>query len=364
MLFAILWCAVTIRAIMEPTTPKRKSRTGLWIFLGLLIFGLMASVTIGGFALIGAMGELASGGVAQRHSLLHRGHPVDQEPQLSEVWSFGRGDEKVVRIELDGVIMHGTDGGFFEAPIDPIESILTQIRAATNDEDVRGIILEVNSPGGGVTPSDEIYAALKRFKKEDEKRKVVVFMRDLCASGGYYVSMAGDWLIAEPTTIVGSIGVIMGSMNFKGLADKVGVKDVTIKSGKNKDLLNPLTDVNPEQVAILQKMIDSTYERFFGIVKDNRQIREASLRELCDGRVFDAPEALKLKLVDQIGYFDDSITKMADLLGEKDIKVVRYQTRSTFFDRILAAQSESTPVKQLEQIQHAARPKLQYLWQP
>lgn len=350
---------------MEPTIPKRKSRNGLWIFLGLLIFGLMATVTIGGFAIIGAMGELAGGsGMAKSHGLLHRGHPVDQEPQLEEVWSWGRGEEKVVRIALDGVIMHGTDGGFFETPVDPVESVLAQIRAASNDDDVRAILLEVNSPGGGVTPSDEIYAALKRFKDADEERKVVVFMRDLCASGGYYVSMAGDWLIAEPTTIVGSIGVIMGSMNFKGLAEKVGVKDVTIKSGKNKDLLNPLNDVNPEQVALLQKMIDSTYERFFTIVKDNRQIREASLRELCDGRVFDAPEALKLKLVDQIGYFEDAVTKTAELLGEKDIKVVRYQTSFSFFDRILAAQTEADPARQLELLQNAARPKLQYLWQP
>ena len=104
--------------------------------------------------------------------------------------------------------------------------------------------------------------------------------------------MAGDWLIAEPTTIVGSIGVIMSTYNIKGLGEKIGLKDVTIKSGKNKDLLNPFAEVDPAQVAILQKMIDATYERFFGIVKDSRQIRETTLRELADGTNPNNPNSL------------------------------------------------------------------------
>lgn len=347
---------------MEPTTPKRKSRTGLWIFLGLLIFGLLAGVML----IFGAMMSAISGGMASHsHGLLSLERPVDQEPQFEEEWSYGRGDEKVVRIAVDGVIMRGAEGGLFEVPVDPIESVLAQIRAATNDEDVRAILLEVNSPGGGVTPSDEIYAALKRFKEDDEERKVVVFMRDLCASGGYYVSMAGDWLIAEPTTIVGSIGVIMSTYNIKGLGEKIGLKDVTIKSGKNKDLLNPFTDTDPEQLAILQKMIDATYERFFGIVKDNRQIREATLRELADGRVLDAADALKQKLVDQIGYFDDAVAKTSELLGEDDIKLIRYQSHGSLLDRLLAVESraKASPLS-VEAIKDAARPRLQYLWQP
>jgi protease-4 len=337
----------------------------LWVFVGLLIFGLVASLLVcAGLAVSLFAKNVAKVNVAGKaHHLLSRERPVDEEPTMTEVWSYGHGDKKVVRIAVEGVIMRGEEGGFLEAPVDRIESVLAQIRAAKNDEDIRAIILEVDSPGGGVTPSDEIYSALKDFKDSQDKRKVVVFMRDLAASGGYYVSMAGDWLIAEPTTIVGSIGVIMGSMNFKGLAEKVGVKDVTIKSGKNKDLLNPLTDIDSNQVAILQKMIDATFERFFGIVKDSRQIKDATLRELADGRVFDSGEALKLRLVDQIGYWDDAVKKVAELLGEKDVKIVRYETHVNLLDRLLSAEARG-PALSLENLKQAARPKMQYLWQP
>ena len=351
--------------MMNTTTNKPKSNTGLWIFVTLLGVGLLLSLVMCAsmaVSLFARKSVYAGSGTKARH-MLSRERPVDEDPTMNEVWSYGHGDKKVVRIAVEGVIMRQSEGGFFEAPVDRIESILSQIRAAKNDEDIRGIILEVDSPGGGVTPSDEIYSALKDFKDSDAKRKVVVYMRDLAASGGYYVSMAGDWLIAEPTTIVGSIGVIMGSMNFKELAEKVGVKDVTIKSGKNKDLLNPFSEINPDQIAILQKMIDATYERFFGIVKDSRQIKDSTLRELADGRVFDSSEALKLKLVDQIGYWDDAVKKISELLGEKDIKVIRYENHVSVLDRLLSAQTRA-PAISLESLTQAARPKLQYLWQP
>lgn len=357
----------TIPGIMQSTTNKPRSTAGLWIAVALLGCGLIFSILVnaGLMASLFAKGISGGGSSAKSHRIsLTRGHPVDEEPMMNEVWSYGHGDTKVVRIAVDGVIMRGAEGGFFDVPVDKIESILAQIRVAKNDEDVMGIILEVDSPGGGVTPSDEIYNALQDFKESDDNRKVVVFMRDLAASGGYYVAMAGDWLLCEPTTMVGSIGVIMQSMNFKGLSEKVGVHDVTIKSGKNKDLLNPFIDVNPEQIAILQKMIDATYERFFGIVHENRQIAEPKLREMADGRIFDAAEALKLKLVDQIGYWDDSIAKMAELLGEDDVQVIRYENRTSVFDRLLSARTPPTPVSAFQEIQNAMRPRLQYLWQP
>ena len=349
----------------EPTTIKRKSNTGLWVFVGVLTFALIGSLLVcAGLAVSLFARNVARINMSGKaHHLLSHEHPVDEEPTMNEVWSYGHGDAKVARIAVEGAIMRGEEGGFFDTPVDRVESVLAQIRAAKNDDEIRGIILEVDSPGGGVTPSDEIYSALREFKKSDDKRRVVVFMRDLAASGGYYVSMAGDWLIAEPTTIVGSIGVIMGSMNFKGLAEKVGVKDVTVKSGKNKDLLNPLTEIDTNQLALLQKMIDATFERFFGIVKDSRQIKESTLRELADGRIFDSGEALKLRLVDQIGYWDDAVEKMSAMLGEKDVHVIRYETRMNLLDRLLSAETRA-PALNFENLKQAARPKVQYLWQP
>lgn len=343
---------------MQTTQTKPRSNTGLWITIAILSIAVCVSFLVVFMMAVSSFSKSAGGHAHHASSDV----PVDEEPNLSEVWSHGYGDAKVARISVDGVIMRESEGGFFEVPQDKIERILAEIRAAQNDEDIQGIILEVDSPGGGVTPSDEIYDALKKFKDSDKDRKIVVLMRDLAASGGYYVSMAGDWLIAQPTAIVGSIGVIMQSMNLKGLGDKVGVRDVTIKSGKNKDLLNPFGEVDTNHIAVLQKMIDTTYERFFRIVKENRTVAEPKLREIADGRIFDASEALTLKLVDQIGYWDDAMKKMAELLGEEDIKVIRYETRVSVFDRLMNAKA---PVAvDLKALQEAAQPKMQYRWQP
>jgi protease-4 len=246
------------------------------------------------------------------------------------------------------------------APIDKIEELIRAIRAATHDEEVRAIILEVDSPGGGITPSDEVFHALSLFKQSDEGRKVVVYMRDLAASGGYYVAMAGDWLIAQPTTVIGSIGVIMQTLNWKEFSDKIGITDTTIKSGENKDLLNPFRESNPEQIALLQQMIDLMHGRFKSIVSASRGIPEEQVDALADGRIFSADQALALTLIDQLGYWDDVVAKTAELLGEPTIKVVRYYQTLSFWDFVMTVKSPlADPFANLRQ-----SPKLQYLWRP
>jgi protease-4 len=267
---------------------------------------------------------------------------------------------KAVRIPVTGVIMRQQEDGLFRTGGDKIENIIRQIRAARNDGDVRAIILEVESPGGGITESDEIYAALKAFRNSDTDRRVVVFMRDLAASGGYYISMAGDWLICEPTTVVGSIGVIMQSLNWKGLSEKIGIKDTTIKSGANKDLLNPFSEVAPEQLQLLQGLIDSMYGHFLNIVMEGRAMDEATLKPLADGRIFMAKQALDLKLVDQIGYWEDVVEKTTEMLDEDEIKIVRYEQKQDFWELI----SQIRSPLQLPSLTESSRPHFMYLWQP
>ena len=174
------------------------------------------------------------------------GKAEDEFPTFTEKWSYGSGDVKTVRIAVEGPIFRESEESFFGFKYDKIEAILRQIRAAKNDEAVKAIILEVDSPGGDLTASDEIYKALQDFKRCAEGRKIIVFVRNMAASGGYYVSAPADWIIAEPTSIIGSIGVIMQTLNWKGLSEKIGLTDVTIKSGTNKDLLNPFRDVSPD----------------------------------------------------------------------------------------------------------------------
>jgi len=286
-------------------------------------------------------------------------YPRDEAPKLDETWSFGSGDVKVVRIPLDGVIMHAEEEGFFTAHSDMVASILTQVRAAERDPEMRAIILEVNSPGGGVTPSDEIYNALRRFRESRPDRRVVVFIRDLGASGAYYAAMAGNFIIAEPTAVVGSIGVIMQTMNFQGLSEKIGITDVTIKSGINKDMLNPFQRVNTNQVALLQKLIDDMQARFSGIVADARKIDRAASPDLFDGRIFSAADALDKGLIDEIGYWNDALARTAQLLDAGALRVVRYEPQRTFFEQLLEGKSPVVlPNLKLRS------PQFLYLWKP
>lgn len=257
---------------------------------------------------------------------------AEEFPAMTETRAYGRpGGVKVVRIPLTGLIML-REGSSFRAAGNA-ETALRSIRRATADDEVMGIILDIDSGGGGITDSDILYHELKKFKEQDSSRVVVSLMGDVAASGAYYVALASDFILAHPTTLTGSIGVIMQSYNIKDLAAKVGVKDVTIKSGENKDLLNPFHDVKPEQAAMLQDVVGVMYERFLGLVAENRHLPVSTVRPLADGRVFPAQVALDHKLIDGIGYGEDARKKMAELLKASDgITVYRYQDQVSFFD--------------------------------
>jgi signal peptide peptidase SppA len=186
----------------------------------------------------------------------------DEFPQFSETHSYGAGTTKVVRILFTGILTRELDGGWL-GTVDPVEDCLRQIRAARQDDEVAAILLEVDSPGGEVTAADEIHRELTLFKESREDRKLVVLVHDMAASGGYYISVPADRILAQPTALIGSIGVIMQTLNIQGLSEKIGVTDTTIKSGKNKDLLNPFHPVDPAQVAsCCRNPIDAMHDRF------------------------------------------------------------------------------------------------------
>jgi len=323
------------------------SKVGCWIAIAILVLLLFGSF----LANIGLTAAVLAGS-----SKGHADHPMDAEPDFDEIWSYGYGDTKVVHIELSGVIMRGRRERLFGSEPDMVESLLSQILAARMDPSVRAILLEVDSPGGAVTPSDEIYMALRQFKESAKDRMVLVFIRDLGASGAYYAAMAGDYIIAEPTAIVGSVGVIMQTLNMKGLADMIGLQSVTIASGENKDLLNPLKEVNPQHVEMLQQLVDDMQDRFAGIVMDARGIES---RALLDGRVLTANQALDSNLIDGIGYWHDAVEQLKVLLDVEDLYIVRYAQPMGFFDTLFAAKSPRLPdVNTLES------PRFLYLWKP
>ncbi len=286
---------------------------------------------------------------------------VDESPQLAAVWSFGKGEAQVVRIPIQGEIGHNVSSGFF-ASMDPVENILRQIRAAAGDPQIRGIILEIDSPGGEVTACDEIYHELMLFKQAEHGRVVVAIFGDLAASGGYYIACAADRIIAQPTTITGSIGVLISAMNFRGLGEKLGVRDVTIKSGDNKDIFNPLQDMSPEQKALIQEIINSIHQRFMGLVAQARHRPLAEIRPLADGRIFTASAALDAGLVDELGYWREAVAGMAVLLKEPEVKVLRYEEHFSWTSFLRA--TAEWPQELKATLRPAQSFRLQFLFSP
>jgi len=296
----------------------RKSRVGcLWAVILFQALALLALLAIGGLAFLLRSSLPRPGAVG--------GAGVDENPDFTEVWSCGAGPVKVVRIPLTGMILMEEEGGLFSRGSGSAVMALRSIRRATHDARVRAIILEVDSGGGGITASDVLYHALEEFRRSADGRRIVSIFGDVAASGAYYVAAASDYIVARPTSVTGSIGVLLHSLNIRELSQKIGVRSVTIKSGANKDLLNPFEDLTEEQKRLLQALVDEFYDRFVALVADGRALDTGRVRALADGRVFTASQALELGLVDEIGYWEHAVARTAELLAVRDVKVYRYE---------------------------------------
>lgn len=243
---------------------------------------------------------------------------------------------RVARIPLTGTInLSGEESGFMGVS-HSTATTLRSIRRATEDASVDAILLTVDSGGGGITDSDILYHALRRFKEADalDGRKVVVLMGDLAASGAYYASLPADRILAHPTTITGSIGVIMPAYNVRQLTDKLGIVSDSIQSGANKDILNPMKDLTDEQRAMLQATVDELYGRFAGLVAEHRNIPLEDVRKIADGRIYTARQALELRLIDEIGYGEDAEKAVYELLGSPaaGLEIFEYERKSSLRD--------------------------------
>ena len=341
-----------------------KKRHGCGCLTAFLVFvGVMVALGIVGIFILAALPGGGTSRLPKSHGTNFdpSNYGEDECPNMVEVWSSGCGTTRVVRIPLTGMIHFG-EGSAVPGAIGGTESTLRAIRRATLDDSVKGILLDVDSGGGGITASDIVYDALLKFRAAQPGRVIVAHFGDTAASGAYYISLAADCIIASPTTLTGSIGVIMQSYNVHGLAEKIGVTDVTLKSGANKDLLNPLAEVDPEQQALLQEVVDQLYARFVGLVAENRHLPETKVRELADGRVFLAQKALDEGLIDGIGYEDDAIAKLAELLGEEDLEVDRYEENFSVWDIFRRERSIFGMKMLLDGLFDSSSPALQYRW--
>jgi protease-4 len=285
-----------------------------------------------------------------------------------EIIEEGSSPNKILVLNVDGVIQDtGEDvASFFSTAGYQHQTFLEMVEAAGEDKNVKGVILRVNSPGGGVVESAEIHKELIELK-EKSKKPLYVSMGTTAASGGYYIATAADKIFAAPDTLTGSLGVIMQSINYGELAEKYGVKFETIKSGPYKDIFSPTREMTEEERTILQSMVDNAYKGFVHVISEGRGLSEEEVREVADGRIYDGRQAKEKKLIDELGYFDDTVGAMKKDLNLEDAQVVEYGTAlglesflSMSASKVFKEDIELSSLYQL--ISQPSSPRLMYLY--
>jgi protease-4 len=307
------------RGIPVHRQPARPPRGGVGV-----VFAIVAMCGLGLCMVLGLLASVAGSA----------GGGVGGQLKLSEqtvIEGTTGVTDKVALIEIDGAIARVQAGGLFGGGVDMVERIRKELEAAAEDTNVKALLIAIDSPGGTVTASDQIWHLVTEWKKKTT-RPVVIHMGAMCASGGYYIAVAGDELLCEPTTITGSIGVILSGMNFHDLLEKYGVKDITITSGPNKDLLNSTGPVRTDHLKIIQSMIDDAYGRFTDLVAQGRRLPIDEVRTIADGRIYTANQALEKKLVDAIGYREDAFAAAQRRAGSSGATLVRYARQPTLAD--------------------------------
>jgi len=243
---------------------------------------------------------------------------------------------RIALVKIEGVILDSTD-------------TIEELKRFDNNSGIKAIILRINSPGGGVVPSQEIYEEVKKIREEG-KKKVIVSMGTVAASGGYYIAAASNRIVANPGTLTGSIGVIMELANVEGLFKKIGVESVVIKSGRNKDVGSPFRKMLPEERALLQRLMDDVHTQFIQAVAEGRGLSEKQVRAMADGSVFTGREAKELGLVDEIGNFQDTVRMTADIVGIKgEPRIVETRKRGSILDLLRSEILGGLPSMQLPQ---------------
>ncbi len=270
---------------------------------------------------------------------------------------------KVLLIPITGVI--GT-GSFFSRGEVISPSIVQRILdRAEDDSTIQALILKIDSPGGTVTGSDQIYELIRRFAKK-KKLPVYAHIDGIGASGGYYIAVAAPHINAGPTSLVGSIGVILSGFNIKGLLEKLGIRRRAIASGPNKSIFSPYRDLTPEQTEHLRKQILTNYERFLRKILSTRanRLKEKELRAAADGNVYDANRARELKLIDSVSYFRDYIDYIKKDRKFKHVRITAYLPEGTSAENLFDAR---TPVRPggniIERMLGTDAAGLLYLWQ-
>jgi protease IV len=302
---------------------------------------------------------------------LHINIGGESKAPLKEYTLQGNEQGKVLLIPVRGFITDSPRKGLLRDRASTVEEVVAQLRLAEKDEEIKAVLLEINSPGGSITASDILYHEIMDFKERTKTRIVAVLM-DVAASGGYYIALPADRIVAHPTTITGSVGVIFVVPKVRGLMDKLGLAVEVNKSGKEKDIGSPFRPSTPEEQRIFQELTDKLGGRFLDLVAKHRKVDPAALNNISSARIYLADEALHLKLIDRIGYLDNAISEAKDLAGlSKEARVVAYRRTKYPDDNIYNTSSspqnnEGLPLVDLNlpDIIPTLQPGFYYLWVP
>jgi protease-4 len=336
---------------LPPQPPPRRS--GFSIGSCLMALTLICSLGLNVVMFLMLLGSLGGGGGLTGDGTTER-----------HVEGTSGSDHKIAVIPVYGVIASGSES-LLGPNVDMVDKIIKDLRRVKDDKAVVAVILDVDSPGGGITDCDRIHHEIMKLRKDRPDLKFVSYMRSVAASGGYYVSAPCDRILASPTTVTGSIGVIMSFMNLQGLFEKVGVKEEVIKSGDHKDIGSMARPMTDEERAMLQAMLMEMYDRFVDVVAKGRRMDEKKVRLLADGRIYSALQAKANGLVDELGQFEDAVEAAKSLAGVKDANVIQYQRPPTFAD-LLRGESrvpspEAAVVMSIQKIA-GRRDGFYYLW--
>lgn len=249
--------------------------------------------------------------------------------QLQEnILEDGDDQSRIAKIYVDGTIAN-TGGGLFSSEGYNHQVFLEELKQIQYDATISAVVLEVNSPGGGVYESAEIAKEIRKIQEFNVP--IYVSMTSMAASGGYYISASADKIFATEETITGSIGVIMSGMNYSGLMEKLGIEDATYKSGALKDVGSGSREVTEEDKKVLQGFVDSSYNRFVKIVADGRGMSIDAVKQIADGRIYDGEQALDNGLIDELGYPEDVLDALKADYGLENAQVIDYSLSTTGF---------------------------------
>lgn len=343
--------------------PKKKGLgCGIWLLIAAAVFFFGCTLVLL-LALVGAMASrdgLDVGGGAATHRFME---------QTVE----GTGPDKVLLIPIAGIIADLPRKGIGRSERGLVSTVRQMLKRARKDPAVKAVILAIDSPGGGITASDVLYHELATFRKETGL-PMVALLGDVAASGGYYVAAAAQHIIAHPTTVTGSVGVVMPLLGIQDLLKKIGVEVRPIKSGQNKDIGAMYRGMSAEERAMLQSIVDEYHERFVSVVHEGFRLRAINmtreeLEKHCDGRVFTGKQAKELGFVDGIGYFKDAVRAARERAGlaPDTSRVVTYQRKPTLLDLIFARtsapQADAITIHLGGLRPNGESPRFLYLWQ-